>query len=689
MANYTTNYNLKKPLDNENYNIDDQNGNMDIIDAALAGKETPAGAQSKADAAGASALTAAEAYADQGLAGKVSHSLATAANDFLVASGAGAFVKKTLAQVKAILGLGSAAYTDSTAYESKTDADAHKADYVRQPGYGVTAGSANVYTLTLSPAPTAYVDGMGIVIKINAANTGASTLNINGLGTKAIVDSKGNPMISGKLRLNGTYSLKYNSTSGNFLLQGEGGEYGTAQAEDVLEGLTIGTDEGLVVGTMPERGSEEYNGWRRATLYANGAQNGNGRVHLSIPLGAYISGVPDAVTGQMGMGIFVDDPNYWATNIRKNISLFGFTGTADVLDEFFGGGTDGAYNSAGNDTIAVTPHSGIAIKQYTSFTLNAGHTLTTDNPCRGLVIYVQGNVNISGIIDMSKKAGLAPNSEITPMLITKLKSDGSSAITKYYALTTVLQALRGGNGGNGGAGTYQGAGGYGGIGRINLGGFGGGGNGGNTYQLSGFHANGGPGGSIICSELGAGSLYNAVWSRYTGSANDGYASGIAGVCGSGGGGGVYYGLSGSGGACYGGGGGGGGGTYGQYSSSPSGMNGFNGEYAGGFILIIAGGNITINSGGSVKANGGNGGNGGNGIAPNGGTNRANSGGGGGGSGGGVVALFYRGSLTNNGEIQINGGTGGAPGTVNPNSGSEVGTAGTSGSVGTIHTQQLV
>jgi len=35
----------------------------------------------------------------------VKHSLATAANDFLVASGSGAYVKKTLAETKTILGL--------------------------------------------------------------------------------------------------------------------------------------------------------------------------------------------------------------------------------------------------------------------------------------------------------------------------------------------------------------------------------------------------------------------------------------------------------------------------------------------------------------------------------------------------------------------------------------------------------
>jgi hypothetical protein len=35
MPNYTKNYNLKKPLQDEFYNIDDHNGNMDIVDNEL------------------------------------------------------------------------------------------------------------------------------------------------------------------------------------------------------------------------------------------------------------------------------------------------------------------------------------------------------------------------------------------------------------------------------------------------------------------------------------------------------------------------------------------------------------------------------------------------------------------------------------------------------------------------------
>jgi hypothetical protein len=126
------------------------------------------------------------------------------------------------------------------------------ADYVRQPGYGTTGGSANAYTLTPSPAISAYAAGQCFAVQIHAANTGASTLNINALGTKNILDSKGNAMTSGKLRLNGVYTLRYDGT--NFILQGEGGS-GNALASDLLSGKTASTDAGDITGTMINNGS--------------------------------------------------------------------------------------------------------------------------------------------------------------------------------------------------------------------------------------------------------------------------------------------------------------------------------------------------------------------------------------------------------------------------------------------------
>ncbi len=51
---------------------------------------------------------------------------------------------------------------------------------------GTTGGSGNTFTATISPAPTAYFDGMLVVIKADRANTGASTLNVNSIGAKNI-----------------------------------------------------------------------------------------------------------------------------------------------------------------------------------------------------------------------------------------------------------------------------------------------------------------------------------------------------------------------------------------------------------------------------------------------------------------------------------------------------------------------
>lgn len=122
-----------------------------------------------------------------------------------------------------------------------------KSDYVKSPGYATSTGSANTYIVTLDPSPTAYIDGMGIVVKINIQNTGASTINANGLGAKSILDSKGNAMTAGKLKANTPYTMRYNGV--NFILQGEGAS-GNATASDLLSGKTASTDAGDIIGSL-------------------------------------------------------------------------------------------------------------------------------------------------------------------------------------------------------------------------------------------------------------------------------------------------------------------------------------------------------------------------------------------------------------------------------------------------------
>lgn len=78
----------------------------------------------------------------------IKHSLATAVSDFLVASGAGAFIKKTLAEVKTILGLGSAAYTAATDYVTHALATAAN-DFLVASGSGAYVKKTLAETLAI------------------------------------------------------------------------------------------------------------------------------------------------------------------------------------------------------------------------------------------------------------------------------------------------------------------------------------------------------------------------------------------------------------------------------------------------------------------------------------------------------------------------------------------------------------
>jgi len=72
------------------------------------------------------------------------------------------------------------ARTDYTRFDQYQDNDGR---------YGTTGGSANAQTLSVTPAITAYVNGMTFYFKAGYTNTGAATLNVSGVGAAAILYS--------------------------------------------------------------------------------------------------------------------------------------------------------------------------------------------------------------------------------------------------------------------------------------------------------------------------------------------------------------------------------------------------------------------------------------------------------------------------------------------------------------------
>lgn len=185
--------------------------------------------------------------------------------------------------------------------------------------YGV-AESSNNKVITLSHFPNDYVDGTSIAFKNTFANTAAVTINVNGLGPKSIKKSNGADIPSGFFKPGGIYTIRYNSTNGNFILQGEGGEIGTATANDVLAPKTIGVESGLVTGTIPDRSNLQA-----ATQYVapkSFEPTAYGELTIEPQTGYYKEG-----KNANGYGpILISDPNFLASNILNNKTIFGLTG---------------------------------------------------------------------------------------------------------------------------------------------------------------------------------------------------------------------------------------------------------------------------------------------------------------------------------------------------------------------------
>lgn len=144
-----------------------------------------------------------------------------------------------LAKLLTVDGTGSGLDADLLA--GKTLADVTQGAFT----YAVTTGTATALAATFSPTVSTLKASIRLTIKAHAATTGPVTLNVNGLGAKSIKKPNGN---NPTLALGGVYTVVYDGSA--FILQGEGGEYGTVVASNVLAGVPFGTENGLANGTM-------------------------------------------------------------------------------------------------------------------------------------------------------------------------------------------------------------------------------------------------------------------------------------------------------------------------------------------------------------------------------------------------------------------------------------------------------
>jgi hypothetical protein len=121
----------------------------------------------------------------------------------------------------------------------------------------VTTNIGNDYSISFEAgAVAALADLVGIPLKVqfNADSTAASTLNPGNLGAQGLKKADGSDVTN--FKNGGIYTLVWSGV--NFILQGEGGEIGTAGPAQTLQGYTVPTAAGLADGQIPTKAAQAY-----------------------------------------------------------------------------------------------------------------------------------------------------------------------------------------------------------------------------------------------------------------------------------------------------------------------------------------------------------------------------------------------------------------------------------------------
>lgn len=192
---------------------------------------------------------------------------------------------------------------------------------------GTTTSVGNVYSIA-DPVIESLNIGMAISFIVNADSTGAASLNWAGTGAKPILKAGGGAVTN--LKAGGIYTVRYGGTA--FMLQGEGGEYGTASPAEVLTGFTIGTESGVVNGTLALTGDAvAANVLNGKTFYNTNAKT---KVTGTIPSKTAQTYTPSTVDQTIAANQFLSgaqtikgDADLIAANIKSGVDIFGVVGT--------------------------------------------------------------------------------------------------------------------------------------------------------------------------------------------------------------------------------------------------------------------------------------------------------------------------------------------------------------------------
>ncbi|MBV5329134.1 MAG: hypothetical protein JZU65_16155 [Chlorobium sp.] len=280
-------------------------------------------------------------------------------------------------------------------------------------------GAANAFIVALAVAPAAYTAGLMISFKAGAANTGACTVNVNGLGIKNLYRSTGGACVSGDIALNQIVTAVYDGTAfkSTTTFQGQ-----VAAAETACSGYatTATTQAGLSEGFAEDANDS-------AVAAAASASTAAGYVGaLSVITAAGIDIITDATASEqrvtLGLGNVqnttdaqkeVSTAQAAAIALKANITSPTFSGTVNGITKAMVG-----LGNVENYTPANMP---VSTAQATAIALKANIASPTfSGTVAGITASMVGLGNVQNTADSAKEVSTLQEAAIA------LKADKSS-----------------------------------------------------------------------------------------------------------------------------------------------------------------------------------------------------------------------------------------------------------------------
>ena len=135
--------------------------------------------------------------------------------------------------------------------------------------FAVDTGTANTYVAALDASITTYTDGLQVVFRPLASNTGTSTINLNGLGAKSIVLTNSDPIQAGDISAGAIIDVRYSTATGFFHLTPNSAIYahdaGVSAASALASKNTATTQAGIATTQATNASTSATNAATSAT----------------------------------------------------------------------------------------------------------------------------------------------------------------------------------------------------------------------------------------------------------------------------------------------------------------------------------------------------------------------------------------------------------------------------------------